>query len=78
MKHCDENAPPANDYIILNPNWLTTTIFGPIFARDGFRFAGLPEHQTYRFKDLKSHLGFNGGNTGLLVDLLEYFELAYK
>ena len=70
--------------IILNPNWLTTSIFGPIFADPDFRFdyQGLEKKQVYMLEDLRKH--FNSSNLTkqerlvMLVELLQYFELAYK
>ena len=73
------NADPGDDLIILNPNWLTTTIFGPIFAKPDFRedYRGVQEKQEYNLSDLKA--SFQGiQDSRLLVDLLEHFELAYR
>ncbi len=74
-----DNASSNNDLIILNPNWLTTTIFGPIFARENLRedYHGIPKKQLYTLADLQGHFR-KIKNPGLLVDLLEYFELAFK
>ena len=74
-----ENARPGNDLIILNPNWLTTTIFGPIFAKPDFRedYHGVQEKQKYNLDDLKG-LFHHIKDPRLLVELLEHFELAYK
>ncbi|XP_072041094.1 uncharacterized protein [Amphiura filiformis] len=64
--------------IIVHPNWLTTTIFAPIFAPPNFRadYSGLPLKQEYTVDDLKHYFKLKDHN--LLVDLLEYFELAYR
>ncbi|XP_072041212.1 death-associated protein kinase 1-like [Amphiura filiformis] len=64
--------------IIVNPNWLTTTIFAPIFAPPNFRadYSGLPLKQEYTIDDLKHYFKLTDEN--LLVDLLEYFELVYR
>ncbi|XP_072042721.1 death-associated protein kinase 1-like [Amphiura filiformis] len=64
--------------IIVHLNWLTTTIFAPIFAPPNFRadYSGLPLKQEYTIDDLKHHFKLTDEN--LLVDLLEYFELAYR
>ncbi|XP_072041514.1 uncharacterized protein [Amphiura filiformis] len=64
--------------IIVHPNWLTTTIFAPIFAPPNFRadYSGLPLKQEYTIDDLKHH--FKLTDVNLLVDLLVYFELAYR
>ncbi|XP_072019729.1 death-associated protein kinase 1-like isoform X2 [Amphiura filiformis] len=67
-----------DDLIILDPNWLTSTIFGPIFARPNFRqdYLGLGEKQLYQLHDLKARFAIQ--DPDLLVTLLEYFELAYR
>ncbi|XP_072042076.1 uncharacterized protein [Amphiura filiformis] len=69
---------PEGDIIIVHPNWLTTTIFGPVFAPPDFRedFSGLPLKQEYTIDDLKDYFKLKDPNT--LLDLLEYFELAYR
>ncbi|XP_072042725.1 uncharacterized protein [Amphiura filiformis] len=64
--------------IIVHPNWLTTTIFAPIFAPPDFRedYPGLPLKPEYTIDDLKHYFKLKDHN--LLVVLLEYFELAYR
>ncbi|XP_072040113.1 uncharacterized protein [Amphiura filiformis] len=77
VRQAGENA--HNDLIILNPNWLTTTIFGPIFAKPKFykHYCGMQEKQVYTLDDLKANFR-KIENPRILVELLEYFELAFK
>ncbi|XP_072039425.1 death-associated protein kinase 1-like [Amphiura filiformis] len=65
-----------DDVIILDPNWLTSAIFGPIFAKPGLRenYNNLVEKQLYTVDDIAQH--FDLEDTYLLIQLLLYFELA--
>ncbi|XP_072040111.1 uncharacterized protein [Amphiura filiformis] len=73
---------PVDERIILNPNWLTTTIFGPIFAEEKFRndYKGLTKKQVYVLEDLQRHFHVSPKEKKcqLVLDLLQYFELAYE
>ena len=66
-----------DDIIIVHPNWLTTNIFAHIFAPHDFKedYYGLEEKQEYSVDDLEHHFNVD---VKLLLQLLEYFELAYR
>ena len=68
-----------DDIIILQPNWLTTSIFAHIFADRNFRanYKGLEQKHEYSDEDLR-HLFKHIDDPQLLIQLLVYFELAFR
>ena len=64
--------------IIVHPNWLTSTIFAPIFAPPNFKanYSGLEQKQEYTIAELEHR--FKIKDKDILQQLLTYFELAYR